>query len=113
MLTIQNVDTLIGKMCYGREIYHISNNVNTLNECAYVFEFDAIEDGNIPKGYNKIQQVHLMRHTDTNGDYKLFLMGLGMVTERWISKKDLKDKHKLLVEISICLSYAKHWWNNK
>ena len=60
MLTIKNIDKVINMMCYGRDIYHIRTTTNTIGEQAYVFEFDAIQDGQVPMGYNKPQQIHLV-----------------------------------------------------
>lgn len=115
MLTIKNIDKVIGMMCFGRDIYHISNHRNTIGEESYVFEFDAIEDGQFPNGFNKPQEIHLMRDADADGCYKVFVMGLQLATEDRVTDYNIKDKHGLLVTMSCCLSAAKTWWslNNK
>jgi len=107
MLTIKNIDKAIGMTCYGRSIYHISRHKNALSEGAYVFEFDAILDGN---GYNKPQEVHLIRN-EKNGTYRLFCMGLQMRTERKVHLSEVKCLTSLLVEISEVLAKAKYWWD--
>jgi hypothetical protein len=108
MLTIKNVEKAIGMMCYGRSIYHVSNHTNALSESAYVFEFDAILDGN---RYNKPQEVHLIRN-EHNGTYRLFCMGLQLGTERKIVLSEVKCLTSLLVEISEVLRKTHYWWTN-
>jgi hypothetical protein len=112
MLTIKNVDKAIGMMCYGRSIYHVSNHTNALSESAYVFEFDAINDGT---GYNKPQEIHLIRnegtHSHDRGTYRLFCMGLQLGTERKVHLSEVKCLTSLLVEISEVLRKTKYWWD--
>jgi hypothetical protein len=112
MLTIKNIDKVINMMCYGRDIYHVSTTTNKVNEQAYVFEFDAIQDGQVPKGYNKSQEVHLVRHADADGNYRLFLMGLQLGTERKVVLSEVKCLTSLLVEISEVLRTTKDWWEH-
>lgn len=115
MLTIKNIDKAIGMMCYGRDIYHISTTTNKVNEQSYVFEFDAIQDGQVPKGFNKSHEVHLVRHADEDGNYRLFLMGLQLTTEIKVNQYTIKDKQQLILKISSVLAQAETWWslNNK
>jgi len=108
MLTIKNIDKIINMTCYGRKIYHVNIYTNALGEKSYVFEFDAILDGN---GYNKQQEVHLIRNKK-NGTYRLFCMGLQLGTERKIVLSEVKCLTSLLVEISEVLRTTKHWWDN-
>jgi hypothetical protein len=112
MLTIKNIDKVIGMMCYGRDIYHKSNHTNAMGDQSYVFEFDAIQDGQVPKGYNKAQEVHLIRNADEDGCYTLFVMGIALATETKVNEDTIRNKQQLLVEISCCLSNAKQWWDN-
>lgn len=108
MITIKNIDKIINMTCYGRPIYHVSSYTNKLSESAYVFEFDAILDG---KGYNKPQEVHLIRN-EKNGTYRLFCMGLQLVTERKVDLTEVKCLTSLLVEISEVLKKTKYFWDN-
>jgi hypothetical protein len=110
MLTIKNIDKVINMMCYGRDIYHVSTTTNKVNEGAYVFEFDAIQDGQVPKGFNKPQEVHLVRHADEDGNYRLFLMGLQLATEIRVNQYMIKDKQQLILKISSVLAQAETWW---
>lgn len=109
MLTIKNIDKVINMKCYDREVYHISSHRNTIGEESYVFEFDAIEDGQVPKGYNRPQEIHLVRN-EYNGTYRLFTMGLQVATERRVSLSEVKCLTSLLVEISKVLKTTKQWW---
>ena len=113
MLTIKNIDKAIGMMCYGRDIYHIRTTTNTIGEQSYVFEFDAIQDGQVPKGFNKPTEVHLIRHADKDGRYKVFVMGLAATTENTVTNYNIIDKHGLWVVVSSCLEKAKQFWDNK
>lgn len=113
MLTIKNIDKAIGMFCYGREIYHITTFTNTIGEEAYVFEFDAIQDGKVPRGYNKATEVHLIRHADKDGRYKVFVMGLAARTEVTVTNYNIIDKYGLWVIVSSCLEKAKKFWDNK
>ena len=112
MLTIKNIDKAIGMMCYGRYIYHIRTTTNTIGEQAYVFEFDAIQDGQVPMGYNRPIEVHLMRNA-VNGRYKVFVMGLAATTEATVTNHNIINKHGLWVVVSSCLERAKQFWDNK
>ena len=109
MLTIKNIDKVIGMMCFGRDIYHVRNHRNVVGEESYVFEFDAIEDGQVPKGYNKPQEIHLVRN-EYDGAYRLFTMGLQMATEKKVVLSEIKSMTSLLVEISEVLRTTKNWW---
>ena len=111
MLTIENIDKAIGMVCYDREIYHITTSTNKIGEQSYVFEFDSIEDGQVPTGYNKPKQIHLVRN-EHNGTYRLFCMGLQVATERRVSLSEVKCLRTLLLEISQVLKTTRHWWGN-
>ena len=110
MLTIKNIDKVINMMCYGRDIYHVRTTTNKVNEQSYVFEFDAIQDGQVPKDYNQPIEVHLMRNADADGHYELFVMGLQMATRIKVKEGRIKDKQTLILDISHVLSKAKDWW---
>ena len=109
MLTIKNIDKIINMTCYGRPIYHVSRYTNALNERAYVFEFDAILDG---KAYNKPQEVHLVRNADNDGNYRLFVMGLQLISEIKVNQYTIKDKQQLVLKISNCLAKVEQYWKN-
>ena len=109
MLEIKNIDKVINMTCYGRQIYNISTHRNKTGEESYVFEFDAIEDGQVPTGYNKPQQIHLVRN-EYDGAYRLFTMGLQMATEKKVVLSEIKSMTSLLVEISEVLRTTKNWW---
>jgi len=109
MLTIKNIDKVINMKCYGREIYHVTTTKNKIGEEAYVFEFDLIDSGD--GGWDKPKEVHLIRNED-KGTYRLFCMGLQMVTERKIVLSDVKCLTSLLVEISEVLRNTKYFWDN-
>lgn len=112
MLTIKNIDNAIGMMCYGRDIYHVGNHKNKTGQESYIFEFDAIQDGQVPKDYNKPIEVHLMRNADVDGYYELFVMGLQMATRIKVNEGRIKDKQTLILDISQVLSNAKTWWDS-
>jgi hypothetical protein len=109
MLTIKNIDKVKYMMCYGRDIYHISNQTNAMGEQSYVFEFDAIGDA---KDYNKPQEVHLVRNADNDGNYRLFVMGLQLISEIKVNQYTIKDKQQLVLKISNCLAKVEQYWKN-
>jgi hypothetical protein len=109
MLTIKNIDKVKYMMCYGRDIYHITTTTNKIGEHAYVFEFDAIGDA---KDYNKPQEVHLIRNADNDGNYRLFVMGLQLISEIKVNQYTIKDKQQLVLKISNCLAKVEQYWKN-
>jgi hypothetical protein len=111
MLIIKNIDKVMNMTCYGRQIYNISTHRNKIGEESYVFEFDAIEDGQVPTGYNKPKEIHLVRN-EYSGTYRLFCMGLQVATERRIDLSEIKCLTSLLVEISEVLRKTKYWWEH-
>ena len=69
MLTIKNIDKAIGMMCYGRDIYHIRTTTNTIGEQSYVFEFDAIQDGQVPTPQTCAQRSQVIQLISENRAY--------------------------------------------
>jgi hypothetical protein len=107
MLTIKNIDKVINMTCYGRQIYHVREHINSVGQGEYIFEFDLHDSGD--GGWNKPQEVHLVRN-EYNGTYGLFTMGLQVATERRVSLSEVKCLTSLLVEISKVLKTTKQWW---
>ena len=109
MLTIKNIDRAINMTCYGRQIYHVREHVNSVGQGEYIFEFDLHDSGF--GGWNAPQEVHLVRN-EYNGTYGLFTMGLQVATERRVVLSEIKCLTTLLVEISLVLKKAKDWWEH-
>ena len=107
MITIKNVDSIIGMMAYGRDLVAINEHINSCNEHSYIFVFGQDADG---LGWNKQQNIHLMRDADSNGKYQLFIMGLGNHTQVTLSKAQIYSKAGLIQEMCKCLEKAKVWW---
>jgi hypothetical protein len=110
MLTIKNIDKVINRTCYGRQIYHVREFTNSVGQGAYVFEFDIHDSGF--GGWNAPQEVHLVRN-EFNGTYGLFTMGLQLATERRLILAEIQHFTSLLVEISEVLRTTKYWWENQ
>ena len=107
MITIENIDKIIGMMAYGRDLVDIKEHTNSVGEASYIFVFEQDEDG---QGWYKQQNMHLIRDVDSNGKYQLFIMGLGNATQVTLSKSQIQNKAVLIQEMCKCLEKAKDWW---
>ena len=109
MLTIKNIKQLELNFCHSRGLREITETQNKLGEQFYSFHFGPISDGN---GYNKEIEVRLGRDVN-GGEYQIFVMGLHLVTRRFVTIDDVKTKDGLASEISKILAKAEHWWKNE
>ncbi len=109
MLTIKNIKQLELNFCHQRGLREITETQNKLGEQFYSFHFGPISDGN---GYNKEIEVRLGRDVN-GGEYQIFVMGLHLVTRRFVTIDDVKTKNGLASEISKILAKAEHWWKNE
>ena len=109
MLTIKNIKQLELNFCHQRGLREITETQNKLGEQFYSFHFGPISDGN---GYNKEIEVRLGRDIN-QGEYQIFVMGLHLVTRRFVTIDDVKTKNGLASEISKVLAKAEHWWKNE
>ena len=109
MLTIKNIKELELNFCHQRGLREITETQNKLGEQFYSFHFGPISDGN---GYNKEIEVRLGRDVN-GGEYQIFVMGLHLVTRRFVTIDDVKTKNGLASEISKILAKAEHWWKNE
>ena len=109
MLTIKNIKQLELNFCHQRGLREITETQNKLGEQFYSFHFGPISDG---KGYNKEIEVRLGRDVN-GGEYQIFVMGLHLVTRRFVTIDDVKTKNGLASEISKILAKAEHWWKNE
>jgi len=109
MLTIKNIKQLELNFCHQRGLREITETQNKLGEQFYSFHFGPISDGN---GYNKEIEVRLGRDINQR-EYQIFVMGLHLVTRRFVTIDDVKTKNGLASEISKILAKAEHWWKNE
>ena len=109
MLTIKNIKQLELNFCHQRGLREITETQNKLGEQFYSFHFGPISDGN---GYNKEIEVRLGRDVN-GGEYQIFVMGLHLVTRRFVTIDDVKTKDGLASEISKILAKAEHWWKTE
>jgi hypothetical protein len=109
MLTIKNIKQLELNFCHQRGLREITETQNKLGEQFYSFHFGPISDGN---GYNKEIEVRLGRNLKGK-DYEIFVMGLHLVTRRFVTIDDVKTKNGLASEISKVLAKAEHWWKTE
>jgi hypothetical protein len=109
MLTIKNIKELELNFCHNRGLKRITETQNKLGEQFYSFHFGPIGDG---EGYNKEREVRLGRDVN-GGEYQIFVMGLHLVTRRFITIDDVKTKDGLASEISKVLAKAQWWWENE
>ena len=113
-ITIKNIDKLVGNKIEDRILYKITEHTNTLNEDSYVFHFLELNSGGIGNGWNKEQQVHLMRVPQSGwSTYELFVMGLASGTVVELELKDIQNYQKVVSAISISLGKARGWWRGQ
>jgi hypothetical protein len=110
MLTIQNIDKIIGMEYDGRKLINVEHSMNTLRNSAYVFVFESV--GN-KKGWSSEQRVHLVRdpHDRMDGEWSIFVMGLQLATETRLLKSVIENRARMVDAISLCLSKSKDWWD--
>lgn len=113
-ITIKNIDKIVGTKIEDRILYKITNHTNSLGEDSYVFHFLELNSGGMGNGWNKEQQVHLMRIPKSGWDiYELFVMGLAGATAVELELKDIQNYQKVISAISISLGTARGWWKGR
>ena len=110
MLTIRNIKQIELTFCHSRGLKRVTESQSRMNEQFYSFHFGPISDG---VGWNKETEVRLSRDLDSDGGYRIFVMGLQLVTENNILPSDIKTKDGLVNEITKVLAKAKHWWETQ
>ena len=110
MLTIRNIKQIELTFCHSRGLREVTETENKMGDKYYSFHFGPISDG---VGWNKETEVRLGRDLDSDGGYRIFVMGLQLVTENNILPSDIKTKDGLASEISKVLAQAKWWWENE
>ena len=112
MLTIENINKIIGMGYDRRKLIKIEHATNTLGQNSYVFVFESVGD---KKGWNSEQRVHLIRdpHDRMDGEWSIFVMGLQMATETRLTKPVILSRARMADAICICLEKSKKWWNSK
>jgi hypothetical protein len=99
MLTIKNIEKMVGFSCNGRHIKQFHNNKNErMGYESYVFSFK--DDG---AGYPDYE-VYLDRDKKPQGNYKLYVMGWAAATEVEIYNSDVRSAADLAVMITKCLA---------
>jgi hypothetical protein len=110
MLTIRNIKQIELTFCHNRGLREVTETENKMGDKYYCFHFGPIGDG---KDWSKEIEVRLSREADRDGGYRIFVMGLQIVTENNILQSDIKSKDRLVNEITKVLAKAKHWWETK
>ena len=89
MLTIKNIDKIVGLLANGREIVEAGDYVDSLRKNGkdyFVFKIARVKDG---IDYNKEHDIVLTKETNENGKYCMFNMGLQIRTEIELHKDNL------------------------
>ena len=110
MLTIKNIEKIVGMEYDGRKLIKVDTDINTLLQSSYVFVFESV--GN-RVGWSNQQRVHLVRnpHDRMDGEWSIFVMGLQMATETRLLKSVIENRARMVDAISLCLSKSKDWWD--
>ena len=99
MLTIENIQRMVGYMCNSRTIKEFRNQKNErMGYESYVFAFK--DDG---AGYPDYD-VHLDRDKNEQGKYELYVMGWASATKIELDRSDFKHPSDLAVMITTCLA---------
>ena len=99
MLTIKNIEFMVGYTCNSRtikEFYNVSN--QRMGYDSYVFAFK--DDG----AGKPDCEVYLDRDKTAQGVYRLYVMGWAAATEIQIDNSDIKSAADLAVMITKCLA---------
>ena len=112
MLTIENINKIIGMGYDRRKLIKIEHATNTLGQSSYVFVFESVDN---KVGWNSEQKVHLIRdpHDRVDGEWSIFVMGLQMATETRLTKPVIQSRTRMADAICICLEKSKKWWSSK
>jgi hypothetical protein len=110
MLTIRNIKQIELTFCHSRGLREVTEIQSKSGEHYYSFLFGPIGNG---EEWNKAIEVRLSRDADMDGGYRIFVMGLQLVSENFILPSDIKTKDGLVNEITKVLAKAKHWWETK
>ena len=98
MLTIKNIEKMVGYICDSRtikEFYNLHNQRMGYDSYVFVFKDDA--------GYPDCE-VYLDRDKNEQGLYKLYVMGWAAATEIQISNSRLETASDLASSIQKCLA---------
>jgi hypothetical protein len=99
MLTIKNIEKMVGYTCNSRtikEFYNVSN--QRMGYDSYVFAF---KDDGVGKPDT---EVYLDRDKTAQGVYRLYVMGWGAATEVEIDNSDVRSAADLATMITKCLA---------
>jgi hypothetical protein len=99
MLKIKNIGRIVGFFANGREIIEAGDYRDVLRKTGkeyFVFKIRAQRDGN---DYDKGHDIVLAKIPELNGKYRMFNMGLQLVTEIQISM----DEIRIPTELSRCI----------
>ena len=111
MLVIKNIKKLEGTFCHNRGLVRVVDEKDITGNPVYSFHFGPVGDN---KGWNKKAEVRMNRNMhEGRGAYELFTMGLGMVSQMWVTPDNLKTQDGLSWEISKSLAKAKVWWETE
>lgn len=98
MLTIKNIEKMVGYICDSRtikEFYNLHNQKMGYDSYVFAFKDDA--------GYPDYE-VYLDRDKNEQGLYRLYVMGWAAVTEIQISNSRLETASDLANSIQKCLA---------
>ncbi len=93
MLKIKNINRIIGLYANGREIIYAGDYTDLLRKNGneyFVFKIEG--DG---EDYNKEHEIVLSKIPEVNGKYRMFNMGLQLVTEINVSIDEIRITSEL------------------
>ncbi len=93
MLKIKNINRIIGLYANGKKIIHAGDYSDTIRPTGkeyFVFKIEG--DG---EDYNKEHEIVLSKIPEVNGTYRMFNMGLQLVTEINVSIDEIRITSEL------------------
>ena len=99
MLTIQNIEKMVGYICNSRtikEFYNLHNQRMGYESYVFVFKDDGPGKPDV--------EVYLDRDKKPQGNYRLYVMGWAAATEIEIDNSDIESAADLASAIQKCLA---------
>lgn len=118
VITIDGIDKLVGEQFRTRTIEKVTNakRYGPNSDC-YVFHFASIpytspKTGAQYKRWEDGFEVYLYRHSDDNGIYELFWMGLHGVTCQQLYKRDITDFDTFTGHLGLVVERGRNYWRS-
>ena len=111
VLTIENIDKIVGSIVFGRKITNVEISYRFENEPNGSYVFSIEESNSYKNGFGSDCEVWLSRDNINNEGFELYFMGLHSVTETKIWPEDIKSLNRFIGRIETVLAHAKLFYD--